>query len=354
MKTSNQPSFQFDITLRLTALWALSEAGLAGVLHAFRVPFTGMVIGSAAVLFISLIHLFDPQKGAVIKAALVVMVVKAVVSPHTPVNAYFAVAFQTLTAVFLFRVIKNTALAVFLLALLAMLEAALQKLLILTLVFGQTLWESINLFAHFVLRQFLLPGSTVESLNLSLLLILIYTGIHAAAGIYTGLRIPRLAGHLLRTVRSANDRPTLQTKHFLQGSPRKKGKRWQKKITLFLLFAASGTIFVGSYFFTFFEKSQGAAALIMLIRSVIIMLVWYFLVSPLAMRLLHRYLKKKQNTYSLEIQNILYVFPLLKAVVRQSWIDSSSHRKIRRLSRFIEIVIVTILSIDFSEINKLP
>ena len=351
MKNTNQPLPQFDITLRLTALWALSEAGLAGVLHAFRVPFTGMIIGSVAVLFISLIHQLDPKKGAVLKAAVLVMVVKAVVSPHTPVNAYFAVAFQTLTAVFLFRVIKNTALAVFMLALLAMLEAALQKLMILTLVFGQTLWDSLNLFGHFVLRQLFLSGNAIESFNLSLFLILFYTGIHIVAGIYTGLRIPIIALRLQRTIKEAADRPTVYADRFLRERPKKKRKRWQKKITLFLLFAASGTIFIGSYFFTFFEKSQGAAAIIMLIRSIIIMLAWYFLLSPLAMRLLHRYLKKKQNSYSIEIQSILHVFPLLKAVVRQSWIDSSSHHKISRVSRFVEIVVATILTMDFSETN---
>lgn len=346
MKNRTQPPPHVDITLRLTALWALSEAGLAGILHAFRVPFTGMVIGSVAVLFITLIYLFDQQKGAVLKAALVVMVVKAVVSPHTPVNAYFAVAFQALTAVFLFRIIKKTGPAVFLLAVLAMFEAALQKLLILTLVFGQTLWDSLNLFGHFVLSQFLLPGSAIESINLSLFLIVIYTGIHVAAGIYAGIKIPRIARYLLQQVQNARIRPEPISKTFLGATPKKKGKRWQKRITLFLLFAASGTIFVGSYFFTFFEKSQGAAALIMLVRSIAIMFAWYFFISPLAMRLLHRYLKRKQSFYSLEIQNILHIFPYLKAVVQQSWTDSSSYKKSRRLSLFIERVLVTILTMD--------
>ena len=351
MENTNQPLPQFDITLRLTALWALSEAGLAGVLHAFRVPFTGMVIGSVAVLFISLIHILGQKKGALLKAAVLVMIVKAAVSPHTPVNAYFAVAFQALTGVVLFRMIKNTALAVFFLALFAMLEAALQKLLILTLVFGQTLWESINIFGHFVMRQLLLSNITVDSLNFSLILILVYTGIHLVAGIYTGLRIPKIILRLQRSIKEAADRPVVSADRFIKDKPKKKRKRWQKKITLFLLFAASGTIFIGSYFFTFFEKSQGAAALIMLVRSILIMIVWYFLVSPLTMRLLHRYLKKKQNSYSLEIQNILHIFPLLKAIVRQSWTDSFSPHKIRRLSRFVEIVMVTILTIEFSELS---
>ena len=333
-------------------MWALSEAGLAGVLHAFRVPFTGMVIGSVAVLFISLIHIFESQKGTLLKAAVLVMIVKAAVSPHTPVNAYLAVGFQALTGALLFRMIKNTALAVFLLALFAMLEAALQKLLILTLVFGQTLWESINIFGHFVLRQLFLSNSAIDSLNFSLVLILVYTGIHIIAGIYTGLKTPKIAARLQNAIKEAAIKPMIKAESYLRENSKGKRNRWQKKITLFLLIAVSLTIFIGSYLFTFFEKSQGAAAIIMLVRSILIMLVWYFLISPLSMRLLHRYLKRKQNSYSLEIQNILFIFPLLKAIVRQSWTDSFSPHKSHRLSRFVEIVMVTILTIEFSEIPE--
>ena len=33
---------------RLTALWALNECGLGGILHAVKSPFTGLVLGSIA------------------------------------------------------------------------------------------------------------------------------------------------------------------------------------------------------------------------------------------------------------------------------------------------------------------
>ncbi|NJO01983.1 MAG: hypothetical protein HC880_10065 [Bacteroidia bacterium] len=38
---------------RLTALWALNEAGLGGLMHAVRTPFTGVVVGGLAIMLIS-------------------------------------------------------------------------------------------------------------------------------------------------------------------------------------------------------------------------------------------------------------------------------------------------------------
>jgi hypothetical protein len=44
---------------RLTALWAFVEAGLGGILHAFKVPFTGLLVGGMAVMLITLIAHFS-------------------------------------------------------------------------------------------------------------------------------------------------------------------------------------------------------------------------------------------------------------------------------------------------------
>ncbi len=43
---------------RLTALWAFSESGLGGILHALQMPFTGLLVGGMAILLISLIAFF--------------------------------------------------------------------------------------------------------------------------------------------------------------------------------------------------------------------------------------------------------------------------------------------------------
>ena len=68
---------------RLTALWALNEAGLGGLIHAMRVPFTGIVVGSTAVVLIALIAFFAEKKAkAILKATVIVLLIKAAASPH--------------------------------------------------------------------------------------------------------------------------------------------------------------------------------------------------------------------------------------------------------------------------------
>ncbi len=129
---------------RITALWALSEAALGGLLHAIKIPFTGLFIGGSAVIFITLIAFFNSERGTILKATLIVMMVKAIVSPHSPINAYLAVAFQGIIGEMLFLLIPSKNIAALLLGFLSLLESALQKLLVITIVFGQNVWEAID------------------------------------------------------------------------------------------------------------------------------------------------------------------------------------------------------------------
>ncbi len=82
------------IIQRLTALWALNEAFLGGILHGFRIPQTGLVVGGIAVICISAIAWHRQRPGEIIKATFVVLLIKGILSPHTPLNAYAAVLFQ--------------------------------------------------------------------------------------------------------------------------------------------------------------------------------------------------------------------------------------------------------------------
>lgn len=336
-----------ETIIRLTAMWALSEAGLAGVLHAFRIPFTGMIIGTVAVLFITLLFSFNPQKGTILKATLLVMILKALVSPHTPVNAYFAVAFQGGMGELLFLILKRPAIVAPLLALIAMIEASLQKLLVLTLVFGQTLWESINIFTGFVIRELSIPNWFPEEINYSFLFVGIYVGIHLIAGIFAAFWIPLL---VMRVHQKAQKSQLLDVSNLFEDVKpdlSKRKRRWLKKISLYALFSLAILIFIGSYLFPFFEKSQGIAAVTMLIRSIIIMSSWYFIIGPAAMRWLRKYFKKKQNFYSSEIEHMLQLFPLLKKIIRYSWAEASVLRGTKRLMLFSENLLVHLLVVRF-------
>ena len=142
------------IYYRLIALWVLCEAMLGGIIHGLKIPVSGLIIGSCAVLCISLIAWYVPNKGAIIKATLVVAIFKMMLSPQAPPPAYIAVFFQgTLGELLFFRNRKFYSLSCIILALLALLESGLQRILVLTIVYGNDLWTVINNFINGLTKQ---------------------------------------------------------------------------------------------------------------------------------------------------------------------------------------------------------
>src|SRR6476661_2396295 len=87
---------------RLIALWVICEALLGGIIHGFRIPISGLVVGSSAVICICLIAYHVPARGAILKATLIVAIFKMMLSPHSPLPAYFAVFFQGLLGELIF------------------------------------------------------------------------------------------------------------------------------------------------------------------------------------------------------------------------------------------------------------
>jgi hypothetical protein len=153
--TEKSTSSNINAVQKLTALWALSESGLGGIMFALKIPMTGFFVGGFAVIIVSLIAWFSNRDyKAIVQATILVVMVKALVSPHSPPPAYLAVAFQGLTGALLFRIISSYKLAAVLLGMLAMVESAGQKLILMTLVFGKGLWQAVNTFFEQITKDF--------------------------------------------------------------------------------------------------------------------------------------------------------------------------------------------------------
>lgn len=65
-------------------------------------------------------------------------------SPHTPLPAYFAVFFQGFMGELLFMNRSNYKLSCMLLSIVALLESATQRILIMTIVYGTEFWKALN------------------------------------------------------------------------------------------------------------------------------------------------------------------------------------------------------------------
>jgi len=64
-------------------------------MHALKLPFTGFFVGGFAVLCIGLLaHISHKNAAVILRSTLLVVLVKAIVSPYSPPTAYLAVSFQ--------------------------------------------------------------------------------------------------------------------------------------------------------------------------------------------------------------------------------------------------------------------
>ncbi|KAA3617776.1 MAG: hypothetical protein D8M58_00505 [Calditrichaeota bacterium] len=335
-----------QIFLRITAIWALSESALGGILHAVKIPLTGLFIGGSAVVLLTLMAYLGAEKKDFLKAFLLVLIVKAVVSPHTPPTAYLAVSFQAFLAIFLFGFIRIKSIAAMLLSVFSLVESGFQKLLVLTLIFGQNLWDSINIFASFIVMQFMQNNEEISSVNLSLVLITGYLIIHLIAGLLIGGWASTFSKTIFNKLNSQG-----KTEYFLQSyinieQPLKKKKRVR---FAYLVFPLAVVIMVLSYIMPVFDRNVGLSALAMVVRATVILIFWYYILGPYVKRILLNFLQKKKNKYNSDIEEIFVLFPTLKQIVASEWKIYQQNKPQISFRDFLENIFLIALTIELEK-----
>jgi len=335
---------------KLTALWAFSEAALGGLLHAFKVPMRGIFVGGSAAILISLIAYFSDRKGAVLKSTLLVILIKGIISPHTPLTAYFAVFLQGFLGEVLFFRKSFFKLSALLMGILTLLFSSIQKIFILTLVFGNTLWESIDQFASFMVNKFFAQESVVD-FRFSYILVGLYLGLHVLVGILVGLfagKIPYWIDDVIQDDKLEIDTYN-NTKAELIKKKKGKHKRWWQRLSGIIFISFVVTMVALSYLYPELGANKAAEILVMALRALLIMIIWYSLVGPLALKFLKRFLKKKENLYASEISKIVDTFPHLRSLVSYCWKISSTENGYRRIKSFLIYLVSFLLVTDFNE-----
>ncbi|MCB9205913.1 MAG: hypothetical protein H6611_01140 [Ignavibacteriales bacterium] len=333
----NQNQLNID---KVTALWAFSEAALGGILHALKIPFTGLFVGGTAVIFISLIAYFSNSKKVIIESTIKVILVKFVVSPYSPINAYFAVFLQSLLGYILFFNGFNKISPV-ILGFLSLLFSAFQKVIVLTVVFGMTLWESIDVFFKFVLNQFVPNISPIKDFDISYFIISLYIFLHIIGGISAGIYASNLPARLKKHSDKKSDKLNFQINDFLNNvtQKRKKKKFWQKKsnIYLFIFFVI---LIVISFLFEEVENELAVNVFFMILRSVSIIVIWYYFLSPIILKIVKKYLSNKKQKQAEEIENIVQLFPNIRSIIKYSWNETQNYNKVKRVFFFFDKVLI--------------
>jgi nucleoside-triphosphatase THEP1 len=319
------------IYYRLIALWVFCEAMLGGIIHGFRIPVSGLVVGSCAIVCICLLAWYIPVKGAIIKATIIVAIFKMMLSPQAPPPAYIAVFFQGLMGELLFWNKRYFRLSCILLAVLGLLESGLQRILVLTIIYGNDLWKVINDFINGLTKQ-------KTATNYSLLIGSGYVVLHLVTGLFVGWWASLLPKRIRGWSRDKQYRFVLKEEApGLSPAAVKKKKRFKKG--LFIIWLLLIVLYVQSYFKIGTPLLPSHISLKILLRSLIIVLGWLFIIGPLLKQLLHGWLKKKQTRSQQDVQEIVSLLPVTQQLIIESWKRSATRKGLKRISLFSKIIL---------------
>lgn len=283
---------------KLTAIWAVSESGLGGVLHAAKIPFSGIFLGSIAIIIISyLAQISNSKFSTIIKATLIVIAIKAMVSPHSPPMAYVAVLFQGALGAFIYGSMGFNRISAILLGGIALLESAFQKILTLTIIFGIDLWESIQQFFNGIEQKF----QTEWIKELPWLFLVLYGVLYLLVGIFAGnfafklpVKVSKIAQQIEITTLNA-------TEEIIPKKTKRKTRLWL--IIGLLLFSCS--------VFIFFDMNGMAISIIL--RTLAAVVFFLFLFNPIFKFLLNKWITNKSNQEKQSIKKIMDLMPEIKS-----------------------------------------
>jgi hypothetical protein len=316
---------------KLTALWALSESGLGGMMHALKIPFTGFFLGGFAIVIITLIAQLSEQKfKTIIQATVLVILVKATASPHSPPMAYIAVAFQGFVGAVVFQMIPFIRFAAILFGGLALLESAVQKFIVATLIFGKSIWEALDTFVLSVLKDL----SLFYDFSFSFWLIVIYTGIYVVWGMILGAWAATLLSFL------QYKKSTIMEQYIglmaIQTLPNKPltAKR-NRKIALTVL-VVLGMVSV------FLWQGSNNKALYAIARTLAALVLLFYVLTPIVSWAMQKWVKNKMD--STAFTSLLETLPELRNDIAPALqMAKQSHKGLAVYKAFVENIIILTL-----------
>lgn len=311
---------------KLTALWALNESGLGGFLHVFNTPFTGLIVGGISILLISLIAYYAENKWkAIVKALLIVLIIKMAVSPYSPFGAYVAVSFQALFGALLLTNFSWKGATLMVLGMVTFLESALQKLLILTIVYGTGLWDAINIYGASVQKKL----DFVSETSATSVLVTTYLLVYGICGILAGLFIKSM----IKIISNKK-----QSDFYLEPDGVDSEKSTSKatfKTKVIWVWLATVTIIVLAFTFYGGDLFGWKEGVYIMLRSFLILMLWYLVVGPLLLKVVQKYLSKKKSQYKEDITNAMDLFPYFRQIISYSWKETKHLKGYSRFKHFM-------------------
>ncbi|NWF91088.1 MAG: hypothetical protein HXY50_16705 [Ignavibacteriaceae bacterium] len=282
---------------------------------------------------------------------MIVLIIKAAISPHTPIAAYLAVFLQGILGEIFFFSKRFSRLSPLLFGLSIGVLTGSQRIITYTIVFGTTFWEAINEFIKYVIKEFFLSTNEAVALNFSFVLIGIYILIHVIVGLTAGIissKLPQKLNSETAKQMIINEMELLNIKIEAAETKKRKRSRWKKLFfNTIILFAF--ILLLITYINPQAMNLSSKSVLVMSIRGILITIIWFNLLAPIILRALKNLLSRKQNSYSEIVNNIINHLPYYRNMVTAVWRISSKEKGLRRLNYFITAALINILALKFQD-----
>jgi hypothetical protein len=311
---------------RLTALWAFAECGLGGFMHALHLPFSGILVGGISVTVITIISWLSPKETRfkrVLQALIVVLLVKGIVSPHSPPTAYVAVAFQGVFGGLVYRFLRVSTASIAFTFVIAAMESTFQKFLVLTLFFGTALWEAIDSYGNAVVRKM----SWLDGITASEVLIGIYVGIYLIGAIWFAWQ-----NTLLWREWKGGRMVWFEPKADAPGNPVKRKKPKVPKWAI-------ATVLAVAIYFIEPTESAWQRAVYVFARAIIAIGLWFYVVVPAFSWLVRKLTRRYRSRWSDKIDSTMALFPEIKSIVYGAWDATKGSPLHLRLGRFLRYLL---------------
>ena len=303
-------------------------------MHALHLPFTGIFVGGFAVLIVSLLASLPEDPGAkqtsvfsrISKATIIVLLVKAAVSPHSPPPAYIAVAFQGFAGALLFQFFPFK-LAAILLGVIAMVESALQRIVIATIIYGKSLWAAIDSAFNAIVKEFHLPAD----ISFSLWIIVIYAGVYALWGLLLGLWMIRLPAQVRSRADMIYSHP--------EAMPAPAVKSPKDRLRKRLLMMAVVLLFISVVFLLERENTGRAVYVVLRTIAVVALLVW--VVNPAFRWLMARWVRKPGSENAQAFKDVMNFLPEVRSYLQPAYRQAAEKKSwIGKFKAFVLTLIV--------------
>lgn len=339
--------------IRLTALWAFSESVVGGILHGFKIPLSGAWLSGIAAILISLMSLFA-KRGEILRASIIVIIIKVTISPYTPLTAHFAVFLQGCLGEVFFLSKRFFKVSALMFAVTIMILSGIQRILILTILFGNTLWKSIDTYANIIISE-LFGNKDLKIFSASIVIISAYIFIHLLMGLVVGYAAGRLPQWINNNMSNKNiidaDFSEYDAKF---PEVKKKKKRWWNKKSGRVFLSILLLMVIYSYFHPELGKSYTMELIIMIVRSFVILFLWFTLISPLLYKVFRKIIDKKHIRYISQTDKIISTFPELKKILFINWKRSLEYKGYSRIKFLVtSTLIMAMFSAPDTKISEL-